>query len=131
MRSALQIVADHYAAAASGDLAAMLADLAPDVAWIEMAGSPCAGTHVGAAAVIDGVFAVIGRDWADFRFELERMIDGGSSVVALGDYLGTHRRTGRAMQARVVHVWDVADGQVRRFEQFCDTRLMDEATRPA
>ncbi len=129
MRTPRQIVADHYAAAARGDLAGMLADLAPDVAWTEMAGSACAGTHVGVQAVIDGVFVVIGRDWADFRFELDRLVDGGTTVVAMGDYSGTHRQTGHPMRARVAHVWDVRDGQVQRFEQFCDTRLMDMAGR--
>lgn len=129
MRTHLQIVADHYAASARGDLTGMLADLASDVAWTEMAGSAYPGTYIGAQAIIDGVFAVIGRDWDGFRLQLARLVDGGDTIVALGDYLGTHRRTGRAMQARVAHVWQLADGQVRRFEQFCDTQVMAEAGR--
>ena len=75
MKTNLQIVADHYAASARGDLAGMLADVAPEVRWTEMAGFPCAGTWVGPQAVIDNVFAVLGRDWEGYRFTLELLVD--------------------------------------------------------
>jgi len=45
--SHLEVVRDHYAASARGDLAAMMAEVSPQVRWIEMAGFPCAGTWVG------------------------------------------------------------------------------------
>lgn len=127
MRSNCQIVADHYAASARRDLAGMLADLADDVRWTEMAGSPCAGTHVGRQQIIERVFAAIEADWDRFEFKLQALIDGGEAIVAIGDYSGIHRGTGRAMSARVAHVWRLEGGKVRRFEQFADTRLMAEA----
>ncbi|HPP82332.1 MAG TPA: nuclear transport factor 2 family protein [Rubrivivax sp.] len=129
MRSHRQIVADHYAAAARQDPEGMFADLADDVQWVEMAGSALAGTYVGRAAIVAGVFAPIGRDWAGFGFELERLVDGGDTVVALGHYVGTHQASGKPLRARVAHVWDLADGKVRRFEQFCDTALLERAAR--
>jgi len=58
MRTPHQIVADHYAASDRQDLEAMFADVADDVQWTEMAGFPCAGTHVGPAQVIEKVFKV-------------------------------------------------------------------------
>ena len=67
MRRAYQIVSDHYAASARGDLAGMMAEVAPDVQWTEMAGFPCAGTHVGPAQVIEKVFEVLGREWEGFH----------------------------------------------------------------
>jgi ketosteroid isomerase-like protein len=127
MRTPYQIVADHYAASDRRDIEAMMADLAPDVQWTEMAGFPCAGTFVGRDAIIANVFAVLGRDWKDFGFTLERLVDGGETIVGIGGYAATNARTGRPMRARVVHVWDVQDGQVRRFEQFCDTLLVHQA----
>lgn len=129
MRSALQIIAAHYAASDRQDLPAMMAEMAEDVQWTEMAGFPCAGTHVGSAQVIERVFKVLGRDWQDYAFRLERLVDGGNTIVGIGDYSGTCRATGRAMQARVVHVWQVEGGLVRRFEQFTDTLLVDRAMR--
>jgi uncharacterized protein len=129
MRSAYQIVSDHYAASARGDLAAMMAEVAPDVHWTEMAGFPCAGTHVGPAQVIDKVFKVLGREWEGYAFHLETLIDADDCVVGIGPYHGTYRATGKAMEARVAHLWRVEGGLVRRFEQFTDTLLVAQAMR--
>jgi uncharacterized protein len=46
-RSNPDIVRDHYAASARGDLAAMMVEVSPQVRWTEMAGFPCAGTWIG------------------------------------------------------------------------------------
>lgn len=127
MRTPYTIVADHYAASDRRDIEGMMADLAPDVQWTEMAGFPCAGTHVGRDAIVANVFAVLGRDWAGFNFTLERLVDGGDTIVGIGEYTAHHATTCKPMQARVVHVWDVQDGRVRRFEQFCDTLLVQRA----
>lgn len=127
MRSNLQIISDHYAASDRKDLPAMLADLADDVEWTEMAGFPCAGTHVGAAQIIDKVFKPIGAAWDNFGFKLERLIDGGATIVAIGNYSGTYRQTGKSMHVRVVHVWQLEGGKARRFEQFTDTLLVAQA----
>ncbi|MBE7416835.1 MAG: nuclear transport factor 2 family protein [Ideonella sp.] len=127
MRTPLQIVADHYAASARHDLDGMLADLAPDVQWVEMAGAPTAGTFVGREQIIEHVFKPIGAEWDDFGFELQRLVDGGDTIVALGHYSGTYRPSGKPMRARVAHVWQVQGGQVRRFEQFADTVLLVRA----
>jgi hypothetical protein len=127
MRSNLQIVSEHYAASDRGDLAAMLADVAPDARWTEMAGFPCAGTRVGPAHIAEHVFKVLGSEWNDYRMTLESLVDGGDRIVGIGTYSGTYKRTGRAMQARVAHVWRLAGGKIVAFEQFTDTLLVAKA----
>jgi ketosteroid isomerase-like protein len=127
MRSNLNIIADHYAASSRQDIPAMMADLAEDVQWTEMAGFPCAGTYIGAANIIQGVFEVLGRDWQNYTFTLERLIDGAETIVGIGDYHAIHRISGKKMQARVVHIWQLAGGKVRRFEQFTDTLKVAQA----
>lgn len=127
MKTNRRIIADHYAASDRRDLDGMFADVAEDVQWTEMAGFPCAGTFVGREAVAANVFAVLGREWDGFGFRLERLVDGGETVVGIGEYSGTHRATGKSMRARVVHVWQLEGGKVTRFEQFCDTRLVAQA----
>jgi ketosteroid isomerase-like protein len=127
MRSNLQIVSEHYAASDRGDLAAMLADVAPDARWTEMAGFPCAGTWVGPAHIAEHVFKVLGSEWNDYRMTLESLVDGGDRIVGIGTYSGTYKRTGRAMQARVAHVWRLAGGKIVGFEQFTDTLLVANA----
>lgn len=126
-RTPLQIVGEHYAASARGDIGGMLADMADDVRWTEMAGFPCAGTHVGRAAIVANVFAVLARDWHGYHFVLEQLVDGGDTIVGIGGYEGTHRASGKPMRARVAHVWRLGGGKIRAFEQFCDTRLVADA----
>ncbi|PLP57412.1 DUF4440 domain-containing protein [Mesorhizobium loti] len=118
----------HYAGSDNKDLAAMMAPITDRTAWTEMAGFPYAGTYVGTVAIIEGVFKRIGDEWEGYTFSLERLVDGGSTILGIGTYSGTYKRTGRPMKARVVHVWDVEDGKVLRFEQFTDTKLVAQAT---
>ena len=127
MMSNLDIVSAHYAASAEGNIDKMMAHVSPQVRWTEMAGFPCAGTWVGPRAVADNVFAVLGRDWIGYRFELQNLIDAGEHIVGIGSYHGTYRATGKAMQARVAHVWQLQGGKVVAFEQFTDTLLVHRA----
>jgi uncharacterized protein len=127
MMSNIDIVRAHYAASAQGNIGEMMAHVSPQVRWTEMAGFPCAGTWVGPQAVAENVFAVLGRDWIGYRFELQSLIDGGEHIVGMGSYHGTYRATGKDMQARVAHVWQLREGKVVAFEQFTDTLLVRQA----
>ncbi|WP_025199377.1 nuclear transport factor 2 family protein, partial [Brucella sp. BO2] len=78
---------------------------------------------------VENVFAALGAVWDDYTFTLDRLLDAGSDVVAIGNYTARNKATGKAMDVRVVHVWGVADGKIRRFEQFTDTLRVAEAMR--
>ncbi len=117
----------HYAGSDAKDLAAMMAPITGSTAWTEMAGFPYAGTYVGPDAVIAGVFKRIGEDWDGYTFALEKLVDGGATIVGIGTYSGTYKRTGKPMTARVVHVWEMRDGKAVSFEQFTDTKLVADA----
>ncbi len=117
----------HYAGSDAKDLAAMMAPITPRTAWTEMAGFPYAGTYVGPDAIIEGVFKRIGEEWDGYTFTLERLVDGDATIVGIGSYSGTYKKTGRSMNVRVVHVWDMEDGKAVRFEQFTDTKLVAAA----
>ena len=123
MRSACQIVSGHYAASARGDLTAMMAEVAPDLKWAEMAGFPCAGTHIGKAQVVDKVFKALGAELDGDRFELETLIAAGDCIVGIG----TSRATGKATEARDAYVWCFEGGPVRQFGQFTDASTLQIA----
>lgn len=127
MRTNLNIIADHYSASARQDLPSMMADVAPDVRWTEMAGFPCAGTWVGPEQVVEHVFKALGSEWIDYRFELAELIDAGDRVIGVGLYSGTYRKTGKSMEARVAHIWRLKEGEIVQFEQFTDTLLVAQA----
>ncbi len=127
MRSAYDVVKSHYDANARRDIEGMLADITPATEWIEMAGFPCAGTYHGPEAIVKNVFMALGTQFDDYTFKLERLLDAGDHAVAIGDYSARHKQSGKAMTARVVHVWKVSGGKVQRFEQFTDTLLVAQA----
>ena len=121
MRTAYDVVKAHYDANDRRDMDGMLADIAPDCRWTEMAGFPCAGTYVGRDEIFRNVFVALGEMFDGYSFKLERLLDAGEDVVAIGVYNGKNKRTGKDFTARVVHVWGVAGDKIRQFEQFTDT----------
>jgi len=130
MPSALDIIRAHYAASDKGDIDGMMAPLAPNAQWTEMAGFPYGGTYVGPDAVRANVFEKINAEWDGYRAELTEFVADDQHVVAVGTYSGTYKATGRPFTARVAHYWTLEHGKVVRFEQFTDTRLVAEATGP-
>ncbi|GAB2704802.1 MULTISPECIES: nuclear transport factor 2 family protein [Comamonas] len=108
----------------------LMAALAPDVRWIEAAGSPYAGEYVGAAQIVEGVFARLGSDWADFRVHVHSYLADGDRVAAFGRYTGTHRASGRAMEAGFSHLYQLRGGQIIRMEQVVDSAAMRQAMQP-
>ena len=78
---------------------------------------------VGPQEVLEHVFARIATEYEDFRIDVHRLLADGDTVVALGRYHATsHRATGKPLDAQFVHVWDVRDGKLVRFQQYTDTR---------
>lgn len=103
----------HYAASDRKDIEAMMASVTPETTWTEMTGFPYGGTYIGPAAVIAGVFKRIGEEWDGYTFTLARLVDGDKTIVGVGTYSERYKQTGKAMTARVVHVWDM-EGRSRR-----------------
>jgi uncharacterized protein len=127
MKRAIDVVRAFYDAAESGRVEELPRLLDPGVRWTEMEGSVYGGTYHGPDAVLSGVFARLGSEWQGYAFHLERLHDAGDSVAASGHYTGTYLKTGKPMRCRTLHVWDVRDGKIVGFEQFCDTLLMSRA----
>ncbi|MEJ2859301.1 MULTISPECIES: nuclear transport factor 2 family protein [unclassified Saccharothrix] len=125
--TALDVVRAHYAASERGDLEGMLAPLAAEVKWTEAAGSTYGGTYFGVDSIRENVFYRIGAEWVSFSANVSELLDAGDVVVALGEYVGVHRGTGKAMSARFTHVWRVVEGRVTEFEQVADTALIRAA----
>jgi uncharacterized protein len=67
------------------------------------------------------VIRPIERDWEGFTEDIERVVGAGAHVTVTGTYRGTHRATGRTLEAEFCHLWTVEDGLVTGFRQFTDT----------
>jgi ketosteroid isomerase-like protein/ribosomal protein L40E len=117
----LVIVQSLYEAFAEQDREQILALFDPEIEWIQNEGFPGGGRFVGAQAVLDNVFGRLGREWEGWGADADRWLDAGESIVALGEYHGTNRATGRSMTAAFAHVLWLREGRVVRFEQYADT----------
>jgi uncharacterized protein len=125
--SALDSVKAVYAGFASGDIPAVLGLLSPEIDWIEAEGFPYAGTYHGPRAVLEGVFMRLGSEWNGFAAVAHEFVNGGDTVVALGTYSGTYKKTGKSFEAKFAHVWTVENGKAVRFVQYVDTLLVHRA----
>jgi hypothetical protein len=79
---------------------------------------------------MQGLIARIGAEWDDYTAVPTTYIAAGDRVVALGDYSGTYKATGRSVQAPFAHVWQFVDGKVVSFRQFTDGPPWERAITP-
>ena len=100
-----------YDAFAKGDVPAVLGFLNPGVEWTEAEGFPYGGTYVGPQAVLENVFMRLGTEWEGFAAVPGEFIDGGDAVVALGEYSGKYKATGKSFRANFAHVWTIREGK--------------------
>jgi hypothetical protein len=121
MQSALDTVRGMYSAFARGDVSSVLAALAPEIVWIEAEGFPSAGTYTTADAVLHKVFMRLAAEWDGFGAVPQEYVCQGQTVVAIGDYSGTCKATGKAFKAPFAHVWKLREGAVVGFQQFTDS----------
>jgi uncharacterized protein len=125
--SNLDSVKSVYQAFAEGDIPSVLGFLSRDIEWTEAEGFPYGGTYRGPNSVLTEVFMRLGSEWNGFAAVPDELIDGGDTVVALGKYSGTYKKTGKSFEANFAHVWKIQDGKAIRFIQYVDTLLINRA----
>jgi ketosteroid isomerase-like protein len=106
------------------DAAGMTAHLASDIQWQEATGSPVGGIRAGIGRVRDEVFAILAAQFPDWTVAIDELIVQGDTVIGLGSFAATSRKTGRAVVTRVAQVWRVRDGKAVRFEHILDTDVL-------
>ena len=117
-------VAGMYAAFGRGDVGHVLAQMAPDVDWIETdaADIPTHGRFGSPEEVLKNVFAKVPEYFERFELHPELWIEAGDDVVVTGRVIArTH--AGRDLDAPYAHVFSFRDGQVIRNDNFHDTAL--------
>ena len=129
-RSAV-LVERLYAAFEQGDTEAALDSLADDVVWTEPENpwNPTGGTWRGRAGVTK--WLAIGRESEEI-IELLPMdfLAKGDTVIVTGHMTCRARSTNRVYESDFVHVIQVRDGKIARFQEFFDTWAAAEAFRP-
>jgi ketosteroid isomerase-like protein len=121
MNDNLETVRGVYAAFAAGNIPEVLAALSPDIQWTEAEGGPYGGVSYGPSAVLENVFMKIGAEWDGYEAVPQEFVSNGSTVVALGEYSGAYKATGKSFKAPFAHVWKFKDGKAISFQQYTDT----------
>lgn len=129
MTSAVDAVKSLYAGFASGDVGAVLGALDPTIEWTEAEGFPYGGTYVGRDAVLASVFMKLATEWDGFAAVPSEYVCQGDTVVAIGEYSGTFKATGKHFRAPFVHVWRSRGGALVNFRQHTDTAIVQAALR--
>lgn len=106
-----------------GDIPSVLAALSSNVRWTEAEGGPYGGVSIGPNAVLENVFMKIGAEWDGFAAVPSEFVADGSTVVALGEYSGTYKATGKSFKAPFAHVWKLDAGKATSFHQYTDTAV--------
>ena len=120
--SNLELVQGIYEAFRGGDFDSVIRALDPEIEWIEpeLEGLLYGGVHRGVEAVAKDVFALIPQTWEMVALQPEEWIDGGDTVVVIGQF--NARAKGRQEASwRFAHVWKLRDGKAVRVEPFVDT----------
>lgn len=128
-RPHVEIVRQMYDALARRDIAAAFSRFAADVELVQSEEVPWGGTYhgiEGAQAFFAGLIGAITS-----VVTVDRFIDAGDSVVAIGWTRGTVNATGRRFDVPIAHVWTVRDGQVVRVRFYIDNPTMQASLVPA
>jgi ketosteroid isomerase-like protein len=126
----VEVIRGVYDAFTRGDVPAVLGLMTPAAEWTEAEGFPYAGTYKGPDAILQGVLMKLGTEWDGFRAVPDEFVAQGDRVVAIGEYSGRYKATGKSFRAPFVHVWTVRDGRIERFVQHTDTALVQRALNP-
>ncbi len=122
----VNLIKNLYQAFAAGDIPAVLQSFDENIEWTEAEGFPYGGTYRGGEAILDNVFMKLATEWNDFKAEPDEFLDAGERIVALGNYSGSYKATGKSMNAPFAHVWTLEDGKIVKFVQYTDTLKVSE-----
>lgn len=126
----VNIVDSAYKAFDAGDIPTVLSYLDAHVVWNEAEGNAYAdgNPYIGPEAVLNGVFARVGGEWDGFKLvniELHDM--SNNQVLATLRYNGAYKKTMKQIDAQVAHLWTLKDGKVVAFQQYVDTKQLNDA----
>ena len=120
----VRLIQDLYAAFGRGDIPAVLGAFDPKIEWREAENNPYQPSGkpwIGPDAVLQNLFTRLGTEWNAFAVHPRTVHDAGDTVIVEARYSGTFKPTGKPLDAQVCHVWKVANGKIKSFQQYVDT----------
>jgi uncharacterized protein len=101
--------------------------LGSEVRWEVVDGFPYGAVYKNRDSVLRDFFGRLFTDFDEFVANGSEFFESGEHVIALGNYSGRARRSGRRFTARFAHVWTLQDGLIVRLQQCADTLQLARA----
>ncbi|MDR9751518.1 nuclear transport factor 2 family protein [Pseudomonas sp. SZMC_28357] len=122
-QTGIVVVKKFYDSFVQGDIEAVVATLSDNLDWRESENFLLGdrNPYLSPAAVVEGVFNRIAREFQDYQAGPTELIDAGDVVVAVGRSKGIMASTGKPFDAQYMHVVRVANGKIVSFQQLIDT----------
>ena len=124
------IVDGLYKSFAEGDIPSVLEAMDEEIIWNEAEGNAYAdgNPYIGPEAVLKGVFERVGAEHEYFKLEdIELHEMSNNQVLATLRYNAKVKETGKTYNAQVAHLWTLKDGKVSAFQQYVDTKKLNDA----
>jgi ketosteroid isomerase-like protein len=121
-QSKIDLIRRAYDAFRRRDLDTVAACCTADVRLSQSAELPWGGTYQG----LDGIrqFLASLTRHIDSAVEIERFIDAGDAVLAIGRTRGIVRSNGEPFDVPFVHLWELQDGQIVGLRPYIDNPTM-------
>ncbi len=126
----LAVIQGIYDSFSIGDIPAVLDALDVNIVWNEAEGNAWAdgNPYKGPDAVLNGVFARIGSDYTYFNTaDVQFHEMSNNQVLATMRYKGKLKKNGAVIDAQAAHLWTLNDGKVVEFQQYVDTKQLNDA----
>jgi len=122
-QTGIVVVKKFYDSFVQGDIEAVVSTLSDNLDWRESENFLLGdrNPYLSPAAVVEGVFNRIAREFQDYQAGPTELIDAGDVVVAVGRSKGIMASTGKPFDAQYMHVVRVANGKIVSFQQLIDT----------
>ncbi|RRO24341.1 nuclear transport factor 2 family protein [Flavobacteriaceae bacterium 14752] len=123
------VIDNLYKAFTAGEIPKVLELMDPEIVWNEAEGNAYAdgNPYIGPEAVLNGVFARVGAEHEYFKVtdvKLHNMLE--NKVLATLRYDAKYKNGG-AYNVQVAHLWTLENGKITAFQQYVDTKSMNDA----
>jgi uncharacterized protein len=123
--NSLEIVDRAYIYLNQKDLSNYFSLMSPDVEFYQTRELPWGGDYRGLDEIKDflaKIFPLI-----DSAVEIDRYIQAGEKIVAIGQTVGSAKLTRKKFSCNLAHIWTVKDEKIVRLEVYIDTDVMKAA----
>ncbi|PRX43147.1 nuclear transport factor 2 family protein [Salegentibacter salegens] len=124
------IIEGLYNSFAQGDIPSVLEAMDEEIIWNEAEGNAYAdgNPYIGPEAILNGVLARIGAEHEYFKLEDIKLHEtNNNQIMATLRYDAKVKETGKTYNAQVAHLWTLKDGKVSAFQQYVDTKKINDA----